>query len=145
VHRSLPDWKYAEVSERQEREAFHFHVAVRGYQDVALLRSLWRSLVGEGNIDVQYKGTGKGYQWKKAKLASYLSKYIGKDMVTELNEKRYRVSPGIVVPKEVIYAAACISGKDYALFKLQSVAGKIGFVWCPEESHGWYGWACSWD
>ena len=65
-------------------------------------------------------------------------------MVTELNEKRYRVSPGIVVPEKVMYVPAGISAKDYALFKLQSVGGKIGFVWCPEESHGGYGWACSW-
>lgn len=144
VHRYKPDWKYAEVPERQERGALHFHMGVKGYQDVTLLRSLWRSVVGEGNVDVQYKKTGKGHQWRKAKLASYLCKYIGKDMVTELNEKRYRVSPGIVVPEEVIYLRTGTSAKDYALFKLQSVAGKIGFVWCPEESYGQYGWACSW-
>lgn len=144
VHRYKKDWKYVVVAEAQERGAIHFHLAVRGYQDVTLLRSLWRSVVGEGNVDVQYKKTGNGHQWKKARLAAYLCKYMGKDMVTELNEKRYRVSPGIVVPEEVIYVPAYIKAKDYALFKLQLIAGKIGAVWCPEESHGQYGWANSW-
>ena len=38
-------------------------------------------------------------------------------------------------PKEVIYVPARMSAKDYVLFKLQWAAGKVNFVWCPEESY----------
>jgi hypothetical protein len=33
----------------------------------------------------------------------------------------------------------------YALFRLEAVAGRIGYVRCPEESNGEYGWACLGD
>ena len=99
VHKYIHDWQYVVTNEQQERGAYHFHLGVKGYQDVSLLRSLWRSVVGDGNIDVSYKKTAKGSQWKRNKLAQYLAKYIDKDMDTELNEKRFRASPGIVIPK----------------------------------------------
>jgi hypothetical protein len=54
VHRHFPEWPYVVVYETQKRGAIHFHVAVKGFQKVELLRGLWLSLVGEGNIDVQY-------------------------------------------------------------------------------------------
>jgi len=78
------------------------------------------------------------------KLALYLTKYIGKEMDTELNERRYRTSLNIEIPKETIMVPAWIDAKGYALFRLERIAGKIGRVWCPEESYGQYGWACSW-
>jgi hypothetical protein len=40
----------------------------------------------------------KGYQWKKTDLARYLAKYVGKEMESELNERRYRCSLGIEIP-----------------------------------------------
>lgn len=43
VHTYLLGWKYVVVAERQKRGAIHFHMAVKGYQDVALLRSLWQT------------------------------------------------------------------------------------------------------
>ena len=132
------------MAEFQKRGAIHFHVAIKGFQDVSLLRSLWRSIVEEGNIDVQYRGSGVELQWKKSALACYLSKYIGKDMETELNEKRFRCSLGIEIPGRVIWLPLRISAKNYALSCLETLAGRVGFVWCPEESNGEYGWACSW-
>ena len=110
VHDKLPDWKYVAVPERQGRGAIHFHVAIKGYQDVSLLRSLWRYVAGDGNIDVSYRKTTKGIQWKRTKLALYLSKYIGKKekgtqtrVETDLNERRFRASPGIAIPETVYY------------------------------------------
>ena len=144
VHRQFPEWPYVVVAETQKRGAMHFHLAVKGFQKVELLRGLWHSLVGEGNIDVQYKRSGVGVQWKKSSLACYLAKYIGKDMETDLNERRYRCSLGIEIRGEVIWVPLRVPAKDYALFRLEAVAGRIGYVWCPEESKGEYGWACSW-
>jgi hypothetical protein len=144
VHSYLPRWQYVCVSERQHRGAIHYHVAVKGYQDVTLLRSLWRTIVGEGNIDVEYRKTVGGIQWKRARLAGYLTKYIGKGMEAELNKRRFRASLGIVIPEEVFYLSWRFTPKDYALSKVESLGGKVGYVWCSEESEGKYGWACSW-
>ena len=144
VHRYIRDWQYVVTTEQQERGAYHFHLGVKGYQDVNLLRSLWRSVVGDGNIDVSYIKTKKGCQWKRNKLAQYLAKYIDKDMDTELNEKRFRASPGIAIPKLTMIVPPYLKARDYVLYKIELLAGKVGFVWDPEEAYGSYGWACSW-
>lgn len=144
VHRYFPDWQYVVTTEQQERGAYHFHLGVKGYQDVELLRHIWRSVVGDGNIDVQYIKTKKGHKWKRNALATYLAKYIDKDMETELNEKRFRTSKGITIPKITMLIPPYIKAKDYVLHKIESLAGKVGFVWESEESLGRYGWACSW-
>ena len=144
VHQHFPDWPYVVTTEQQERGAYHFHCGVKGYQDVALLRSLWRSVVGDGNIDVEYKKSKKGHKWKRNALANYLAKYIDKDMETELNEKRFRASKGITIPRATMLVPPYLKAKDFVLHKIESLAGRVGFVWESEESLGRYGWACSW-
>jgi hypothetical protein len=144
VHRYYPAWPYVVVFERQRRGAYHMHLAVKGFQNVVLLRVLWLKVVGEGNIDVQYRKTGKGAQWKKSDLARYLAKYVDKDMESELNQRRYRCSLGIEIPGEVSRVPVWVKVKDFALFKLRAAAGRVAYVWCPDESNGDYGWACSW-
>ena len=144
VHKHRGDWPWVVVAEAQKRGAVHFHLAVKGFQNVELLRGLWRSIIGEGNIDVQYKRSPAGVQWKKSALASYLTKYIGKNMETDLNEKRFRCSLGIEIKGQVIWVPLRVPAKDYALFRLEAAAGRVGYVWCREESNGQYGWACSW-
>ena len=144
VHGYFPDWQYVVTTEQQERGAYHFHIGVKGYQDVDLLRSIWRSVVGDGNIDVQYIKTRKGHKWKRNALANYLAKYIDKDMETELNEKRFRSSKNITIPKMTMLIPPFLKAKDFVLHKIESLAGRVGFVWESEESFGQYGWACSW-
>lgn len=144
IHSYIPDWKYLVIPEKQKRGSIHFHLAVKGFQDVSLLRSLWRCIVGDGNIDVEYKESGKGLQWKRVKLAQYLAKYIGKEMETELNERRFRSSPGITIPTRLVFLPAAISAREYAIFQVEALGGKVGYIWSPEESNGFYGWACSW-
>ena len=48
IRRLKPDWTYIAVAERQARGAWHWHLAVRGRQDVGLLRASWRRVVGDG-------------------------------------------------------------------------------------------------
>jgi hypothetical protein len=169
VHGELPGWKYVQVLERQERGAIHPHIAVKGFQDVLLLRTLWRQVVGEGNIDVEYKrekkkegkwSKGNSYRWKKADLANYIAKYITKEPGEEskrieigLNERRFRASLNIIVPKVRVIVPWVIHGargtvflkaKDYVLEKVGYVKGGRGFLWEPEDAKGFYGWACSW-
>jgi hypothetical protein len=152
IHFYIPTWVYLAVIEYQERGAIHFHLGVKGFQDVTLLRALWRRIVKDGNIDVNYIKSKKGYQWKRISIARYLAKYVGKDMETELNERRYRASLGIKIPKVTLYMPFLVKGlktvqlnaKEYLLEHIRFLAGRIGFIWEPEEGHGQYGWACSW-
>jgi hypothetical protein len=144
VHENNPDFKYVVVEEIQKRRAIHFHLGVKGFQNVFLLRSIWRSIVGDGNIDVSYVKSKKGYRWSKAQLAMYLAKYIGKGLESELNQKRFRSSPGITTPEKVYYLPFKMSARDCALRLIESLGGKIGFLWNSDEGNGLYGWACSW-
>jgi hypothetical protein len=88
LRRTIPGFEYVCVFERQKRGAWHAHIAVprilshylsRGQlvRSYDLLRSMWRGVVGtdNGNVDVS---RNKRVNRSSAKLAAYLSKYIGK-------------------------------------------------------------------
>lgn len=88
VHRVISGFEYVCVFERQKRGAWHAHLAVRRIlshylqrgimvRSYDLLRSMWRGVVGadNGNADVS---RNKRISRSASKLASYLSKYIGK-------------------------------------------------------------------
>ncbi|KVD19181.1 hypothetical protein WI80_33325 [Burkholderia ubonensis] len=95
----LYDFQYVAVAEKQKRGAWHLHVAVRGRQNYRVLRSIWQSIVGVGNgqINVRNPFKEKGLRHK---LAGYLAKYITKDFAEHaMNEKRYWTSRGVVVPE----------------------------------------------
>lgn len=93
------NFQYVAVSERQKRGAWHLHVAVKGRQNYRVLRSIWHSIVGvgNGNVDVRNPFRQRGLRHK---LAAYLGKYLTKDFAEhKMNEKRYWTSRGIVVPE----------------------------------------------
>lgn len=88
VRRVIPAFEYIAVFERQKRGAWHAHLACQKVlshylkggvlvQSYDLLRSMWRGVVGSdnGNVDVS---RNKRVRRSSAKLAAYLSKYIGK-------------------------------------------------------------------
>lgn len=142
----LPDWLYVSVAEQQERGAWHWHLAVRGRQDVNLLRTVWREIVGEGNIDVSApKGSRKD---QRLYLVQYLGKYLVKAFATgdrKLNKHRFRSSRNIAVPTECFTVSIPSERKieDIALDKLKEASGgSVGFVWDGEGMLA--GWACSW-
>lgn len=140
----LPDFLYVAVPEKQKRGAWHWHLAVRGRQDVDLHRKLWRHIVGEGNIDVQKPKAGEN---RRLALVKYLGKYLAKGFAEghrELNRHRFRTSLGIVVPGESIDIPEHLRGKvsAYVIGQLQERSGSVGFVWIDQEMGA--GWACSW-
>ena len=143
---NLPEWLYVAVAEQQERGAWHWHLAVRGRQNVDLLRTLWREIVGEGNIDVSApKGNRKD---QRLYLVQYLGKYLVKAFATgdrKLNKHRFRSSRNIQVPMERFTVSLHSDCKvaDIALDKLKAASGgSVGFVWDGEGMLA--GWACSW-
>lgn len=83
VRKKYPGYRWVAVPEIQEKraertgfEVWHWHLAVKGFQDVRYLREVWRSVVGEGNIDV--RGPSGKSRCGKLNLAYYLVKYISK-------------------------------------------------------------------
>ena len=144
VKKTLPGWVYIAVPELQKRGAWHWHLAVVGRQDVALLRSYWHRVAGEGNIDVQPPKRGQN---RRLALVKYLGKYLSKgfdDESKELNGHRFRASQGIQVPGVSIQLPPSQREdvSDYALEQLRNAAGNVGFTWIDPQKLA--GWACSW-
>lgn len=102
---------YVATVEKQERGAYHIHVAVRGRQVYQVIRSIWQEIVGVtddgesgGQINVRDPNKFGFGKHGAHKLAGYISKYITKDQDTHgLNRKRYWSSRGIVVPEKHYY------------------------------------------
>lgn len=146
VKGKLPGWIYVAVAERQKRGAWHWHMAVCGRQDVALLREAWRHTIGAGNIDVTPpKGIGKQ---RLLALVKYLGKYLSKEFggdEHELNARRFRASLGIKVPFTVIPLPDDQRGNasGYAVHMLRANVGSVGYVWHAKDCPA--GWACSWS
>ena len=101
LSRSGCSMPYVAVLERQQRGALHPHLAVKGFQDVRLLRRCWYKIVGNGQGQVNVRGPRPGSS--PVKLVRYLSKYISKDFDNtprEFEEHRYFCSLGVKVPTE---------------------------------------------
>lgn len=146
VRAYLPLWVYIAVPERQTRGAWHWHLAVVGRQDVELLRTAWRDVVGDGNIDVQQPKSRSSN--RRLALVRYLGKYLAKGFEEgnrELNGHRYRASLGIEIPSQTIALPPEHRGNvsAYALEQLRVQAGGVGYVWTDESAL--MGWACSWE
>ncbi|NOT99427.1 MAG: hypothetical protein HOO97_10105 [Sideroxydans sp.] len=118
-----PDWSYVAVLEKQERGSLHIHVAVQGRQDIRWLLRCWLIAIGQPledvsqwlvggvklaerslgavNVEPPKKRWGGGQShWKRDKLASYLTKYIGKEFEeSEKNAKKYWHSNNMAKPE----------------------------------------------
>lgn len=114
----LQDFHYVAVLERQQRGAWHIHVAVSGRQNWKLLRSIWLSVINkagtDGAVNDSTRGFGKNGFFRRIggkgramrhRIATYIAKYVGKDAdASTFNKKRYWTSKGIVVPETTTYA-----------------------------------------
>lgn len=123
IRRVIPAFQYVAVLERQKRGAWHAHLAVERVQShymhkgvlvrsYDLLRAIWRAVVGElgGNIDV---ARSKAARRSSARIAAYLSKYIGKGLDAVEGGDSYSAS-GRALPSPVVirhlgadYGGAC--------------------------------------
>lgn len=109
----LKNFQYVAVLERQKRGAWHIHVAVSGRQDWKILRAMWLVVLRDVGTDggmydsikdfkkylVRKQLSGKGRAMRHL-IATYIAKYIGKDVdESTFNKKRYWTSKGIEVPE----------------------------------------------
>lgn len=112
VRRVIPDFEYVCAFERQKRGAWHAHLATRRinyhYQvkgvlvkSYSLLRSMWREVVGHdnGNVDVS---RNRSVSRSSAKLASYLSKYIGKSFDSAARYQNSYSASGRALPDAIV-------------------------------------------
>jgi hypothetical protein len=118
VRKVLPGWRYLAVLERQERGAWHIHLATHALPKVLtdkgvklkswdLMRRIWRSVAGDhgGNFDEskgQKRWRSKSMAAGAGAIARYVSKYVVKSFEDEaigLNVNRYSASEGVGVPE----------------------------------------------
>ena len=95
-----PHWAGVAVMEQQKRGAWHWHIAVRGFYDVKIVRALWQKTIKEkAMVNVGFKPDGKGNCYTK--LATYMSKYMGKNIEQAAGEKnRYHTFGNVERPME---------------------------------------------
>ncbi|WP_293779258.1 hypothetical protein [uncultured Oxalicibacterium sp.] len=118
---TLGQFEYIATLERQEghkngnlsaqpgRSSIHIHIACQQFpaylrdehgvrvKSYNLIRAMWRRVVGRdnGNVDLT-KPRGRN---SAHRIASYIGKYVAKQMDAGLNKKKYWSSRGIVLPK----------------------------------------------
>lgn len=117
-----PEFQFVCVREKQERGAYHLHVAVHGKQDIRWILRCWLLAIGQeweevqqwfiygsalgekslGAVNVrapQKKWGAKVRAWKPERLAGYMTKYLGKEFAeAEHHSLRYWHSKGIEKP-----------------------------------------------
>jgi hypothetical protein len=139
-----PEWQYVTVREAQERGSFHLHVAVSGRQDIKWLLRCWLIAIGQsredvaswlldgvkladrslGAVNVRAPKGGNNKQWKRDKLAGYLTKYIGKEFEeSDKYAKKYWHSDNCVKPiierfwlRAKTYAEAVVEAHDHIFY-----------------------------
>lgn len=152
VRRVIPSFEYICVFERQKRGAWHAHIAVQRVlshylakgklvRSYDLLRSMWRGVVGadNGNVDVS---RNKRIARSAARLASYLSKYIGKTFdQAEKHVNAYSAS-GRALPRPLFFRSQsggllmwAISDL-YSLLELEVSGSELFQSSC--DGGGWY-------
>ncbi len=107
LRRWNPGFQYVATHERQKRGAWHMHVAICGRMNYRLVRSIWRSVVGvdNGNVDVRNPFKERALRHK---LAGYMSKYIAKNAHEGAKgERRMWCSEGIAIPRRETWGYAC--------------------------------------
>jgi len=116
----LEDFRYVAVLERQDRGAYHVHMAVKGFQRVSVIRAAWYKACSDadgnrvGDSLVQGEDTpgavnitsprdaGKGRrEWKCNQLAGYITKYLAKTFdESQVEKKRYWHSMQVKKPEK---------------------------------------------
>ena len=139
VRRRYSTYPYVAVAERQKRGAWHWHLAVCGWQDIGFLRAAWRRIVGEGNIDVKAPRRSK-VDSPRLGIVRYMCKYLGKSFAGgALNARRFR-SSRIVVPetRRMLPVQSASAARDLCQDWIKQAArGPWQFSYCEVWASGW--------
>lgn len=140
VQKKYPTLKYLVIVERQKRGAVHFHAAIHGFLHANTIRSLWLSVIGEGNIDIKRRQRNQSMHG----LAKYITKYLTKQYEElESFQNLYRASKNIKLKQMKFYLS-----KEFAMFRSDEIVKALDLFlheikqnW--EESNGLF--SCSWS
>lgn len=146
VHKKYPEFKYVGVAEVQKRGAWHYHLAVSGWQDVGYLRACWRKFC-DGNIDVTNPKTNGNHLKASPQIAGYLTKYMSKAFAdnNQLDKHRYRSSKGIELQQFTIWltAQSWSEAQIEAGNLIADTYGQIGSYFFADDWNN--GWFASWS
>jgi hypothetical protein len=139
------EFSYVVVAERQKRGAWHFHLALRGWQNLPLIRDCWKRAGSDGNIDV------RPFTGPVQKMASYMSKYISKsftdDELARRSHHRYRRSQDLT-PETFVQVVTIDPDRARPAFKrFFAEAGLVGFAAVCNGDPGqfdYFVWGCTW-
>lgn len=121
MNRLIPDWPYVAAFERQERGAWHVHLAIHrlpmtltngkgiGGRSYNVVRAVWRSVVGLDNGNVDQSLRKRSSRFSSARVAAYISKYMLKafqDGVRGSNRYSYGNLDALPPPERVRFQAA---------------------------------------
>lgn len=147
----------------------HIHAALHGWVNINLLRKCWHSAIlsvdrsardrvlasdsgtsgksSPGNVDVQFRGKAHGLA-KTRRIATYIGKYITKDVLPLFNKKRYWITKGVRVPEaqrkwlnadnlkdaitEVMREWGLLVDDEFPSLKVW-MPGNLAFFWVPLE------------
>ena len=152
------EWRYVATIERQERGAFHIHLATHALpvrllqggvrvKSWDVMRRIWRDVAGEfgGNFDESKAGAkrrgGRPRLRSCGSIASYIAGYVAKDMHEgELNRKRYSASRGVDVPECYTALFEADEGTMHSLVELCFCAmeGRVTRAWFDRERQVFY-------
>lgn len=164
VRQHYPGVRYVAVPELQERGAVHWHVGLRGFFDVNLLRALWYRTLGvrvarselrcpprlgpasPGSVQVEGpRSRGRRRRaWAPERAASYLSKYVGKGLGQFGHGRAYMVPLGVSrMYRTVRYYLRGEGRRDVAcaFFDLLNAAGGRPVVWQSSDGMRLWGGA----
>lgn len=148
VNRKLVGFSYVAVPERQKRGSWHFHLAIKGWQDAKMLRALWRKSTPDkqGNIDITRPRTGGA--WKRENLVRYLTKYLTKahKETALFNKKKFSSSRRILVPTffYTLHNLTVDEAIDVIADEVGILGGAVTGAWWGLNDTGLQGWLSSW-
>lgn len=131
---------YIAVPEYQKRGAVHFHLAMKGYFCVKIIRHLWLRAAGkfEGNVDITSPKKFGKKSWNPKRIGQYISKYLTKTDSVNFNKKRYSTGGEIQLPEPIRgWLALGVPVIKIMSEVIESISRKqISTIW---ESEGYFG------
>jgi hypothetical protein len=142
MEKHYKDFRYLATPEKQKSGQWHIHAGVHGFMDVKVLLRLWhyslnralgRSVMLTAGKDspghVHIRSNENKFRCigvrRSIRIASYISKYIGKSLDAEFNRKRYFHSYGVkVTPAQRKWLAG--QNRESALLEVLETMGIFG-------------------
>jgi hypothetical protein len=139
------------VLEDHKKGNHHLHIALTGWLPVHLIRKLWALCTGAtgGNVDIKKRRGNQTRLERTARIASYISKYIGKQFESsEFNKKRYFATRHTMPEVRRIILNASTTGEAFTevcaylgLDVLKLTFSKYGCFTFPDGGGFWLNYA----